>query len=78
MLAFSITLLQAHGGHERPGRMAMAINAERAARRPPARPIGRRVRELASPIDGSQRAMMDNDVLACLLVSYMPLALAAA
>ena len=41
MLALPIALLrQAHGGHERPGRMAMAINAERglrvAAAEPPA------------------------------------------
>ena len=52
MLALSIALLrQAHEGHERPGRMAMAINAERAARR---RPIGRRVCVLTNPIDGSR------------------------
>ena len=49
--------------------MAMA---ERAAAE--ARPSGRRFCVLASPIDGSQRALVDNESCGCLLVAYRPLA----
>ena len=55
-------------GNQLNGRLCAAAAGRRCG------PIGRRFGVLASPIDGSQRALIDNDVLARLLVSYRPLA----
>ena len=74
MLALSRNLLRlAHAGSRAldDGNQCRA----RGAAEPPAPAVSaRRFWVLASPIDGLQRALIDNDVLACLLVSYRPLA----